>query len=1132
MRKKARTRLGSILLTMAMLLSLLPVTAGAADLTPADSLPTASGSNFFANGTPINITASALKDWEKATFDDFTATGTDAYISWDDSGTKKYIGVDAAKYVNVFGGADGRTAAVSVESTSITMTGGTIWRLFGGNYGEEGAKTDFCSVVERDVNISLSGTAVVKDLLHGAGARNTCVNGTITMEFNGVDLSDSNSKLYVNGGSWGNGNEGTRNIADGTMDTKAVADKVVIKAENSKFYLLGGGGSGSTKVNSGSVILNKCEINSLFLSGINGEVENVNVSLTDCRIENFAATNRGFVGTANVDVNSSTIENLAFGAGENCFESDSGVPDGSGITGTAIWNIDNQTSVKKAVLTPLVKRDSVNTCTATFDNITIDKEGTALPVSIETFRPRSNTTVNSYLISENSTLKLNNIVTTVADNNTLTNTGTIDMDAQSSLTVASKATFNQIGTVDEKKVSGEGTINKDYAARVGATGYDTLQAAIDDAASGATVTLLKNVDENVTIAQGADIILELNRFTLDGGKTPGEAALTNNGTVVIQDSSEAGTGTIKRSDNGPDGCYYTIRNEGTMTIKSGNICNNAGSPTEWSGSSLICNGLDNSATLTIEGGNISQDYFIAVKNDEKGTLNITGGTISSKTQAVQNWCKAEITSGKMTGDVTTWAYQGYDGDTTISGNAYIDGKVAAGWFTEGGYKVYEGIEPKVTITGGTVTGELYKSTATTLDNAERVDPATEGGTIDVSGGNFGQPVNDNFLNDSISAELRSVSNTEAPYSYYAYMADALKAAQPGDSVTAVNQDTSTTTYYTLTLQYNDNATPDSVYKVEEDTGVPLPAPNRSGYKFLGWYRNGNRVGGAGTSYPVTADMTLEARWQQIPTTPDTPSYDGGSSEPSGDYIVSVDRVSGGKVTVNPGRADKGDEVTVTVKPSEGYELDELVVTDSRGNEVRVYAESSTKFTFTMPSGTVDVKASFVKIDAGSVLDDFVDLNPNAWYAEAVEFVIEKGLMTGTSAAAFAPDASMSRAMIWTVLAAYNSYNTSGGNPWYAPGQQWAMINGVSDGTSPDGSITREQLAVMLWRAAGSPETDKSLSSYADASSVSDWAETAMAWAVDNGIITGMGGSSLAPQATATRAQVAVMLMQFVNYMED
>ena len=279
---------------------------------------------------------------------------------------------------------------------------------------------------------------------------------------------------------------------------------------------------------------------------------------------------------------------------------------------------------------------------------------------------------------------------------------------------------------------------------------------------------------------------------------------------------------------------------------------------------------------------------------------------------------------------------------------------------------------------------------------------------------------------------------------------------------------------------------------------------------------------------VNGFCTICGQKKPVPVVPSEPS---GSSEPSGDYIVSVDRVSGGKVTVNPGRADKGDEVTVTVKPNDGYELDELVVTDSKGNEVKLTAKSSTKFTFTMPAGTVDIKATFVKIDAGSVLDDFTDVNPNAWYAEAVEFVVEEGLMTGTSSTTFAPDTSMSRAMIWTVLAAYNDYNTSGGNPWYAPGQQWAMVNGVSDGTSPNGSITREQLAVMLWRAAGSPETTKTLSSYADASSVSDWALTAMAWAVDNGIISGMGGNSLAPQTTATRAQVAVMLMQFVDYME-
>ena len=184
-------------LAVIMLLSLMPAAALAADGTPS-----ASGNYFFANGTPIKITASAPEGGEEATFEGFTANGTDAYISWNDNGTTKYIGVDAStNKANVFGGADGRTEAVSVESTSITMTGGTIWRLFGGNFGEEGTDTDFCSVVKGDVSISLSGDAVVKDLLHGAGARNTCVNGTITMEFDGVNLSDSSNMLYVNGGS-------------------------------------------------------------------------------------------------------------------------------------------------------------------------------------------------------------------------------------------------------------------------------------------------------------------------------------------------------------------------------------------------------------------------------------------------------------------------------------------------------------------------------------------------------------------------------------------------------------------------------------------------------------------------------------------------------------------------------------------------------------------------------------------------------------------------------------------------------------------------------------------------------------------------------------------------------------------
>lgn len=291
---------------------------------------------------------------------------------------------------------------------------------------------------------------------------------------------------------------------------------------------------------------------------------------------------------------------------------------------------------------------------------------------------------------------------------------------------------------------------------------------------------------------------------------------------------------------------------------------------------------------------------------------------------------------------------------------------------------------------------------------------------------------------------------------------------------------------------------------------------------------GDKVGGSN----ITGSNVYYVRPAMQPSDLNTyvPPTTGGGSSSSGDYLITVDKTTGGKVTVNPGRADKGDEVTITVKPNDGYELDQLSVTDKDGDSVKVTNKGNGKYTFTMPGSQITIKATF-KAAESSALDNFTDVNSNAWYADAVEFVIEEGLMTGTSDTTFAPDTSMSRAMIWTVLAAYNGANTSGGNPWYAPSQQWAMINGVSDGSAPNGSITREQLAVMLWRAAGSPSTSKNLTGYADANAVSDWAVEALAWAVDNGIISGMSGSSLAPQNTATRAQVAVMLMQFVECMD-
>ena len=156
---------------------------------------------------------------------------------------------------------------------------------------------------------------------------------------------------------------------------------------------------------------------------------------------------------------------------------------------------------------------------------------------------------------------------------------------------------------------------------------------------------------------------------------------------------------------------------------------------------------------------------------------------------------------------------------------------------------------------------------------------------------------------------------------------------------------------------------------------------------------------------------------------------------------------------------------------------------------------------------------------------FTDVPSSYWGSEYIDFVTSREIFSGTGSSTFSPDASMTRGMIVTVLAAYDGADTSSnGGAWYEAGRQWAMANGISDGTNMDGALTREQLAVMLWNYAGKPAAG-SLSGYTDAASVSDWAMQAMAWCVEQGVISGMDGG-LNPQGTATRAQVATMLMQF------
>ena len=230
------------------------------------------------------------------------------------------------------------------------------------------------------------------------------------------------------------------------------------------------------------------------------------------------------------------------------------------------------------------------------------------------------------------------------------------------------------------------------------------------------------------------------------------------------------------------------------------------------------------------------------------------------------------------------------------------------------------------------------------------------------------------------------------------------------------------------------------------------------------------------------------------------------------YAISVVPSEHGTVKPSLNNASAGSTITLAVTPEEGYELAYITV-----NGERISGGS-----FKMPACDVEIKAAFAPV--GSVLP-FEDVVPGSWYYDYVVYVWANGLMDGTGATVFAPDAGMTRAMVWAILARMDG-ETATGASWLEDARAWAVESGVSDGSAPDAPVTREQLATMLWRYAGEPEASGSLAEFTDAGSVSSWAVEAMSWAVDNGIITGASETTLAPQGSATRAQAAAMLMRF------
>ena len=250
----------------------------------------------------------------------------------------------------------------------------------------------------------------------------------------------------------------------------------------------------------------------------------------------------------------------------------------------------------------------------------------------------------------------------------------------------------------------------------------------------------------------------------------------------------------------------------------------------------------------------------------------------------------------------------------------------------------------------------------------------------------------------------------------------------------------------------------------------------------------------------------------------------------------MDKATGGTVKVSPTRADKGDTVTITVNPNSGYELDTLTVTDKDGGRISVADKGNNKYTFTMPSSRVTVKATFAKAAEQPQPDiSFSDVSAGAYYYDAVKWAVENGVTEGTSATTFSPNASCTRAQMVTFLwRANGSPKAAGTNPftdvksdaYYYDAVLWAVEKGITSGTSattfsPDMTVTRGQTVTFLHRAEGSPAVSGN-NPFTDVAADAYYA-AAVQWAVAENVTAGTSTTTFSPDSACTRGQIVTFL---------
>ena len=603
-------------------------------------------------------------------------------------------------------------------------------------------------------------------------------------------------------------------------------------------------------------------------------------------------------------------------------------------------------------------------------------------------------------------------------------------------------------------------------------------------------------------------------LTMNGGSIVGCSAntytksdLSFGGGVYLGSSIDSNVGTFTMNGGSIIGCIAGAGGGGVCVISGCNFAMNTGASIR-------------SCTAAMGGG----VYNSIGIDDLLGTFTLNGGMIQS--------CKATGRGGGGVSNSGEFLMQNgsLENCTSVIDNSRSGGVLNSGQLTISGGTVESNVTNSGTINadGGKITGEVTngvdkgpgKITGTSDDSGktEFANTVTNHSNSTLSGfGTFtGTVINNGGKITGFGTFTGTVTNNGGKIIGFC---DFKEATLIGYLIVTFDPDNGAQSFMRQVPWCKDGAA----------LTEPSPTPTKDGYSFDGWYRGYGLDKWDFDTNKVSYTMTLTAKWT---ANPPAPSYD----DPDPTYTVSAPTAENGKIAVSPRYAERGERVTVTLTPDEGFELESLTVTDSRGNELTLTDKGDGRYTFTMPARRVEIKASFVETVEVS---PFADVAIDAYCYEAVRWAISKDITDGVGNDRFAPEQSCTRAQIVTFLwraagspvvnYAMNMTDVAE-DAYYGEAVRWALSEGITTGTgessfSPDATCTRAQAVTFLARALNANASGKA--EFGDVPTDSYFAE-AVAWAAANGVTEGVGGGLFGSDNSCTRGQIVTFLYRAYN----